>query len=832
MEYSKIKDVVIVAIAIVLAIASLSLIGSLHIDSSTDAFMPSQHETVKINERIEEQFGSIDAIMVAITTANDSILEPDALQVIDQLTDDIEKLPTVKQALSLTNTDHMQEGLDGFEAVPLFSGTSDLEIASLRERLHSWKEVYEGNLISSDEKMATIVIQSEAGSTQHQTDELLDNVVSLVNEIQNGDLTYSFIGLPLIKQQINRSLLSDVASLAPIVGLLIILVLLFSFRKLSGVILPLVGLVISAAISLGIMAIFNITVTMATMLVPVLLLIVGSAYAIHIMSHFYEEIVLFHGVINVQQTHQTISMVVKRNRIPIIMAGATTAAGFIAQFTSPLEPFRTFGLLSAIGVVLSQISSLYLLPALLRLTYSKPVDVGKFRAKEKKDRPLRSQKMFSLFEKWALKRKATLLVISVMLCALTLFLVPSIKVGTNMLKFFHPSTKLVQDTNLYNKHMSGSGMLTILIDSHTDGDILEPQFLATLEKFAHDIESLDGVGKVQSITPYLKRMNLLMNQDKEPYKEVVSEQADFDFFGGDFGFFGDEPLFEEIYEEPATWDPQTYFEIPTEAAKYGLQTNQDLKNLLSQYLLLYSGNLGLLINDDLEPSSTLITIQMKNTDNGFVRNIRNQIQEYWDDSLPSGWDYAVGGGEAVALALTDLVTTSQIYSLGGALLIVWVLVSFIFRSPIAGLFGLIPVLFALMGIFIFMVLFTIQLDVITSLLAALAIGIGVDYAIHFISACQRLGGKSCEDGGLSVIMRTTGRAIIINAASVTIGFAGLIFSRFIPIRQMGILFCVSMIFSAFSSLTVLPMALISLKPKFLFPQETTDNTKEQRRVSP
>jgi predicted RND superfamily exporter protein len=570
-----------------------------------------------------------------------------------------------------------------------------------------------------------------------------------------------------------KKLIKDVASLAPIVGLLIILVLLFSFRKLSGVILPLVGLVISAAISLGIMAIFNITVTMATMLVPVLLLIVGSAYAIHIMSHFYEEIVLFHGVINVQQTHQTISMVVKRNRIPIIMAGATTAAGFIAQFTSPLEPFRTFGLLSAIGVVLSQISSLYLLPALLRLTYSKPVDVGKFRAKEKKDRPLRSQKMFSLFERWALKRKATLLVISVMLCALTLFLVPSIKVGTNMLKFFHPSTKLVQDTNLYNKHMSGSGMLTILIDSHTDGDILEPQFLATLEKFAHDIESLDGVGKVQSITPYLKRMNLLMNQDKEPYKEVVSEQADFDFFGGDFGFFGDEPLFEEIYEEPATWDPQTYFEIPTEAAKYGLQTNQDLKNLLSQYLLLYSGNLGLLINDDLEPSSTLITIQMKNTDNGFVRNIRNQIQEYWDDSLPSGWDYAVGGGEAVALALTDLVTTSQIYSLGGALLIVWVLVSFIFRSPIAGLFGLIPVLFALMGIFIFMVLFTIQLDVITSLLAALAIGIGVDYAIHFISACQRLGGKSCEDGGLSVIMRTTGRAIIINAASVTIGLCSM-----------------------------------------------------------
>jgi predicted RND superfamily exporter protein len=142
-----------------------------------------------------------------------------------------------------------------------------------------------------------------------------------------------------------------------------------------------------------------------------------------------------------------------------------------------------------------------------------------------------------------------------------------------------------------------------------------------------------------------------------------------------------------------------------------------------------------------------------------------------------------------------------------------------------------------MGIFIFMALLGINLDVITSLLAALAIGIGVDYAIHFLSACKRLSCSTGLDKGLGSIMRTTGRAIVINTASVTIGFSGLLFSRFIPIQQMGILFCVSMVFAGLSSLTVLPMVLNRWQPKFLLarsvptPQMEPDDL-PKRRISP
>ena len=204
------------------------------------------------------------------------------------------------------------------------------------------------------------------------------------------------------------------------------------------------------------MAILQITFTMATMLVPVLLLIVGSAYAIHVMSHFYAEIALTKGAVSYDDTVQIIDMVLKRNTLPIIMAGATTAAGFIAQLTSPLGPFRTFGLLSAVGVVLSQLSSLYLLPAMLRLTYHHGVRLEKVNlGKEVKAISL------LLLEKIAIKGKVPLVAVFLILFAVTIMLIPRINVGTNMIKFFSKSSSLVQDTERYNKHMAGSGILTL-----------------------------------------------------------------------------------------------------------------------------------------------------------------------------------------------------------------------------------------------------------------------------------------------------------------------------------------------------------------------------------
>ena len=559
---------------------------------------------------------------------------------------------------------------------------------------------------------------------------------------------------------------------------------------------------------LGLMAALQLTFTMATMLVPVLLLIVGSAYTIHILSHFYEEASNSVEGQTREGRERIITTVVKRNRNPLIMAGATTAAGFLAQLTSPLAPFRTFGLLCAIGVVLSQLSALYLLPALIRISYANSSVQRKNRKTREKFDPSR------IFIYIASKQGKLLIIVSVILVAATLLSVPRIRTGTNMLAFFKPSSKLVQDTKLYNSKMQGSGILTVMIKRDTKKTILQPSFLTSLDEFSQSMEQRDDVGGVQTILPFIKRMNQIMGPQQGDTLQTDEAMPDFDFFGGSFGAVEEEdPLPEADIEPIVIAQDGSYYEIPSDPAKYGLQTEEELSQLITQYLLLYSGNLGKFINDPIEPDSLLMTISLLKTDTPTLRNVTNTIEGHFNSTLPPGWTMQIGGGEAISLALTELVTRSQIYSLFGALIIVWLLVLILFRSFKLATLGLIPCIFALMGIFISMAIFDIELDIITSLLAALAIGIGVDYAIHLLAAYVRIGAILPEEEVFAEVMKTTGKAILINAASVTLGFMGLLFSRFTPISRMGLLFCISMVFASLSSLTIMPALLRRIKLK-------------------
>ncbi|WP_320129946.1 MMPL family transporter [uncultured Sphaerochaeta sp.] len=811
-------DCLIVLAAILIAAGSLLMARNLVVDSSTDAFIPQKAAVVAVNKKIEKQFGSMDSMVVGVLQTNKTtILTPTALSVIKNLSDTFSALDGIDSVRSLTNIDHLQGGSDGIEVVPLFQGDTPEELQGMEKRIEQGKEIYEGTLLSSDRTLASIILQPNTGLSGTDQNTLLRKVQNILATQPEEGLSFSLVGLPVVKNQINKSLVSDLAILGPVVGFLIILVLFLSFRRIAGVVLPLLSLLVSASLIMGIMALSHSTFTMATMLVPVLLLIVGSAYTIHVMSHFYEEVDTFSGMLSPEETDTIIKRVVHRNRLPIIMAGATTAAGFLAQLTSPLAPFRSFGYLSALGVILSQLSALYLLPSLLRLSY--PKGIKAIHLKKSKS----SSSFFTALETIARKGSRPIALISGLLLIGTILLLPTIKTGTNMLDFFKPNSKLVQDTNVFNEKMNGSNILTVMIKGDAPSSVLNPGFLSSLEAFTLSLEKNPLVGNVQTILPYLKQINAIYNLDTIPYQKKNQDQGTFDFFGGSSAPPISTPISSLPKETGKVQDPQTFYEIPTDPKKYGLETTADLQNLISQYLILYSGNLSGYINDALEPDATLIVIQLHPCDTKNLRIITKEITGFWQTNLSAGWTQETGGGEAISLALTDLVTRSQIYSLIGAILIVWLLVSLMFKSPLAGLLGIVPVAFALIGIFASMALLKIHLDIITSLLASLAIGIGVDYAIHLLAAFKRADTSRSLGDSLPDILGTTGRAIVINAASVSLGFSGLLFSHFIPIQQMGILFCISMLFASLSSLTVLPMLIIRTNPSFLTKQQTRSN---------
>ena len=275
-----------------------------------------------------------------------------------------------------------------------------------------------------------------------------------------------------------------------------------------------------------------------------------------------------------------------------------------------------------------------------------------------------------------------------------------------------------------------------------------------------------------------------------------------------------------------------YNEIPYDPAKYPVSDREELKNLISQYLLLYSGSLDDYTNDPLTPTQTRMMVQLKSHSTGNTAIIIDEINRYAEHNISSDWSIHNAGIAELELALTNMITKSQVTSLLLALISVFLIIAISYRSLAAGIIGIIPLALSILANFGLMSLANINLDMVTALISSIAIGIGVDYTVHFL-ARYKIERAMSDD--LNLVTRntilSTGKGIIINAVSVALGFSVLILSRFIVLRYIGFLTAVIMITSSLSALTILPLILNIFKPSFVLPAKAEEDTDKDRKIS-
>ena len=110
----------------------------------------------------------------------------------------------------------------------------------------------------------------------------------------------------------------------------------------------------------------------------------------------------------------------------------------------------------------------------------------------------------------------------------------------------------------------------------------------------------------------------------------------------------------------------------------------------------------------------------------------------------------------------------------------------------------------------------ISLDIATTLLSSIMIGVGVDYTIHFLWRYrhERREGFAHKEAIVRTLT-TSGRGIVFNALSVIIGFTALLYSTFLPVQFFGFLVVVTIGACLIGALVLLPALVLVLKPKFL-----------------
>ncbi len=922
MVYSKKKSwAIIISVLIITAFFGVQ-IPKLVIDNDVKNYLPHDLPDYTLLQESEEIYGSEILMDVALTTNNDSILSSDNVNKIRELTQAFETLDNVDKVQSLTNIDYLTSENGSMVATTLvaddFSNSKE-ELQEIKEKLVDWQEMYDGIIISKDMRGSQIIITIDKEITPEQMDILYDQIATIVNQHNSLDLEITMAGDPVLSQKAREYMNTDLTGLIPLVTIILMLCLFFSFKKFEGMLLPVITVLISTVWDIGLMALTKAHFTVVSSCLPVVLIAVGSAYGIHVLNHYYEMISKEKGVVSHQRQTAIVNEAMKAIKGPVILAGITTIAGFISTITSPVIPLKTFALYSAIGVTIALVLSLVFIPSLLIVKSLKGENKRiqkriNFQKAQQSENPNVVARISARRESWSKgvsthiatylsEQRGRLYIFFIIVVALSLWGISKLNIESAIINYFPKDSSIRTDAKMIDENFAGSNSFNFLVTSTDEDNLTNPEILKQMDDLQNYLAQKypDEIGKVISYTEFIKRMNQVMHFEDEEVEEdqsfsSASEEVD-SFFsdenitdsntesffrdsgeisdeeafsdGDDFSsFFSDDEISSTNLEEEqitesvdrgssqnmlnstatvAQWielmnktyvaaggsnisvdefydqllkqldyNGANYYEIPYDATKYPVSDKQGLKNLISQYLLLYSGSLNDYSNDSLEPTQARMQIELTTHDTQAVANIINDGKAFAQTHFPEGYYIDAYGIAELEYSLTDMITSSQITSLLLAILIVFVILLLYFKSPIAGIIGTIPLILSILINFGIMGIAHINLDMVTSLIGSIAIGIGVDYTIHFMDDYhkQRLLSNDLQVVTLNTLS-LSGKAIIVNAVSVGLGFLVLALSQFVVLRYIGILVAIVMFTSSFTSMTILPALLNTFNPQFM-----------------
>jgi predicted RND superfamily exporter protein len=217
-------------------------------------------------------------------------------------------------------------------------------------------------------------------------------------------------------------------------------------------------------------------------------------------------------------------------------------------------------------------------------------------------------------------------------------------------------------------------------------------------------------------------------------------------------------------------------------------------------------NLWQVVTEDYKKAN--VTFQLKSDNSKALNDAIAIVDKYRDDFKKHGVQINYAGSGYKALVFTDLILEGQITSLIMSLIIIVILLSFMFKKFSVGIIGSVPILITAVIGFGVMGMLNIPLSTTTALISSIAIGIGIDYAVHFIERYKIYAAQTGDKlKTVHLTMHHSGRAIIFNAIVVIAGFLVLMFSVFPPNRELGALVSLNMFTSFVGTLTIMLVLL-------------------------
>jgi len=810
------KKPIITLVFILAVVAGLSVnIQYINIDASPDSLLLDSDPDLEFYREVHREYGSDEYIIVGFQP-NTDLYQQETIDFIQQLTEELKTAPGIAAVNSITNVPLLQQPRNqGEDGVSTFQNLTNpnVDLSSAKKEFAT-SPIYSSNLVSLDARSTAIKVDIQKNqelvsliqkkyilldrldeSSQPADPELtnqLDHINAqipvqraIINERYKNALEdirstlskhnnrgqFYLAGAPLIANDIKTFINSDIRIFGISMIAIMVLVLFLFFRRVSWVLLSLVCAFLNVILVSGLIGLFGLQLTIISSNFVALLIIFSITLSIHVIIR-YQEV----SEKNPNDLDNNLSNAVRQIATPCIYMVATSAIAFISLIVSDIQPVIFFGLIMVMGLLCAFLLTFTVLPILIHL----------FNPKVNTSQNGNSSTLLNDILNTIRQSRPVMASSILLISAISIYGITQITVENRFIDYFKADTDLYQGLIFIDQELGGTVPLELLleapeaVDDGSDTFEEDDEFSDYLDEVEESFTQQSywynrrGISKVSAVHDYLESLDQV--------GKVLSISST-----------------EKVFRQLAKGEELEDFHL----ALIHKKVPENIKDVLINPYISTEGNQARLVARIKDSDHTLIR-------NDLLKKIEADINE---NLISNGESIRLSGISVLYNNVLQSLYQSQILTLGTVFICILIMLLILFRSATLALIGTLPNIFTAFFILGAMGLLGIPLDIMTITIAAITIGIGVDYAIHYIHRFKKeISQGSDYQQAISTVQMTVGKALYYTSITVTLGFIILVTSSFKPSIYFGLFTSIAMIVSLFATFTIIPLLVNWLKP--------------------
>ena len=768
----------VVLLIVTVALASGTTLRAPPTEGANVAFLPPDHAIADVTREIEELFGDSGEISIVTLLFRGDAITPDGLAQMDALIGEIVSEPRVSELLvpvgavvapsSIIGSLAQAQGLDGINQAVIAAALSLPEIAGAIDALTGIDE--DGTQVA--------IANIRLGDTGEERIQDAERWIHELADEHEGPLRVSSLSSTIVEDEYKQATESGMAPLIGLALLLIALLLLLFTRTVSDMLLTLIGLIVSITWIVGAegwlgpngLSLIGPPSSLTAM-IPVIVISLTVDYAIQAISHYREQ--RLEGLLVVQAVQTGLRHVT----IPLTLAAVTTIVSFLATLFSPIGVIGDFGIVAGLGVGLSLMVMLTLIPA------GRAIIDRRREARDKltPPRPISNAlpgitPIAELLGKSVTRWPVPFLLAVIAATTGLGFAATGLKSEFSVRDILPRGGSVLRDMDTLDSAVGGSTEVASLLVKAEVTEIRTLLNLNDLSTAFEDEHRRPGAAAGPIQTSYHLHMLDWIDDSGEPGDKYDPELA-------------------AIFRE----------------ATAGVALEPDLMQDLIDELVAREPELArFLINDPGGIDTMLLQFPTDPGDPGQTGMMQEEIEALWlgDDSA-----ITATSDQIIAVAVQNQITDRQTEAIGTTIAMALSILSIFFwvtlRQPMLGIIAVGPIVLVLICVLGTMALLSIPYSLITSIITALSIGIGVDYTIHVIHRYREEFSRSRDPERAAIrTLMTTGSALLGSALTTALGFGVLIASPLLASQQFGITATITIVYSLMVSVFVVLPAMV------------------------